>query len=80
MRLVRAVKKGSSSLSEKYRGLLTSCNRSMVLFLRVYSRIFPFGSQGMMMENRDDPSKTPRSGITFGCSRCFHNIILGYNP
>ena len=38
----------------------------------MYSVMFPFDSQGLMMQNGNNVSETPRKGNTFGCETYFH--------
>ena len=54
---------------------LTSCNRLTFWFSLMYSMIFPFGNQGLMMQNENNVSETPRKGNTFECEMYFHSMI-----
>ena len=39
--------------------------------------MFPFFSQGVMMQNENNVSETPRKGKTFLCETYFHPMISG---
>ena len=56
-------------------GSLTSCSRLTLSFFLAYSVMFPFASQGLMIQNENNVSETPKKGSTFGCETYFHAII-----
>ena len=55
--------------------LHTSCNWLTSRCFWRYSTMFPFRSQGLMKQNTNNVSETPRKGSTFGCKTYFHPTI-----